>query len=194
MHYRIVSEKQTNIWDIFTANCVTIAKQILMASNVSMSECVEQLPLSTLETSAYLCWMKWFLKQICNTLCVAGGLKGRAESVIRGLKVDFLESSGTSAIGLTGLLLMNKYKGLNVPRGKTPDPLQGHNNKVLFSPTLTLPYAGTFALPSAPWKHGVLSLPTPVTVFSLPAPSEMTWGVLTYSQSFWDRCCFLPDL
>lgn len=123
-----------------------------------------------------------------------GGLKGRAESVIRGLKVDFIESNGTSAIGLTGLLLMNKYKGLNVPRGKTPDPVQDHHNKVLFSPTLTLPYAGTFALPSAPWKCGVLSLSTPVTVFSPPAPSEKTWGVLTYSQPFWDRCCFLPDL
>lgn len=48
-----------NISDIFTVNVtVTIAKQMRMVSNVSVSECVEQLPLSTLESSAYLRWMK----------------------------------------------------------------------------------------------------------------------------------------
>lgn len=81
-----------------------------------------------------------------------GGLKGRAESVILHLDVDFIKSRETAALGMTGLLLMNKYKGLNVPRGKTPDPVQHHHNKVLFFSLLTLPYVSTFALPSAHWE------------------------------------------
>jgi len=63
---------------------------------------------------------------------------------------------------MTGLLLMNEYKGLNVFRGKTPDLVQCHH-KVLFSSSLPLPYAGTFSLPSAPGKHGILSLYVPMT-------------------------------
>jgi len=82
--------------------------------------------------------------------------------VTQALKVDFTASRGTSAIGMTGLLLMNEYKGLNVFRGKTPDLVQCHH-KVLFSSSLPLPYAGTFSLPSAPGKHGILSLYVPMT-------------------------------
>lgn len=44
---------------------------------------------------------------------------------------------------------MNKYKGLDVTHGKTPDPGQYQHNKLLFSSTQTLPYMGTFTLPSA---------------------------------------------
>lgn len=71
--------------------------------------------------------------------------------------------------------------------------MKSHHHKVLFSTTQTLPLVGTSFLPNAHWEtHCPVSLHVPVTVLTLPAPSETTSGVLRYSQSFRD-CCLLPD-
>lgn len=154
-------------------NYVTIAKQILMVNNVSMSECVEQLPLSTLEISTYLCWMKWFLYQICNTHCAAVGLKASAELWYCTLMLVSLNQGRILLLVWQNCCLWTTKKGMNMPHGKTSDPVQCHHHKVLFSTTQTLPPVRTSFLPDAHWEtHCPVSVHDPVPVLSLPVPSE----------------------
>lgn len=121
------------------------------------------------------------------------GLKARAELWYCTLMWISLNQGRILLLAWQNCCLSTTKEGLNVPHGKTPDPVQCYCRKVLFSSTRTLPHVGTVTLPSAHWQtHCPVSLHVPVTVLSLPAPSEITWGVLRYSQSFWDSC-FLPD-